>query len=1168
MGELTLIYGPAHPDKGDLLYRCGLERVDRGRGTPFEKRDNPFEKRDNPFEKRDNPFEKRDNPFARRGGSFIYLLPSRWQAVQLRRRLLAESSSQLVACPFVLGLEDFIWTLYRLCPDRRPRLPTLARRLFVEDALRQLAPTFTYFRQERTELFSGLAQALTHFVRELETFGLSPEELETDLGHLPGLEGAKRDELLALFRQYRLRLGSQWADHRDVLRSIDAHLDASRLRRCFPQVDLLLLSGFDNFSPLLYPILDRLFTLLPESRALLDFVPDRPRLFAHVQQTFDFLREAAAATVHFQPDFHATPFSLLEPHLFTRSAATLAPPLDLLPCTDRLAEVEEIARRIRLLQRADGIPLHRIRVCFRNLAPYTSLIGEVFPRHGLPYHLARGLPLARAPIVAGILAVIDAVLDRYSRSSLLRLLGFPWVSFTFDARGQRSRLDAEFLEGWSRALRIYPGSDGWLQAVDGRCAHLESELDAARRGSSRADEIEDPEQWAAEHEGEWASLRQLRTGLTALFATLAPLERQLDFATFRRCLLSALGQLGFYTHLHSANSPDSSGTDGAPFGTEGAPFGTEGAPFGTEGAPFGTEGQALHRFCLLLEELSGLAPFLRQRRFPLRLLAEKLRSALSEIHLPPAPPRGIQVVTPNEAAGVPCDALFLGGLVEGEFPQLPTADIFLEDRERDALGLEDIDATVAAERLLFYRTLATPRRHLCLLYPRGEGSSALSPSSFVEEVEALLDGAQRPERDESAAPLFTLPQLHAAIGRGLGEHISSPPAVAAAVLTRQSRHLPFLVSPLQRLLHGLSVEAARSRFDELGPYEGFLDHPRALATVQSRLGSGHPFSATQLETYARCPFLFFAQRLLSINPLHDPDADESALERGNLIHNALYHFFCERVHDGSFDRLTPANLGAARLRLRQITTRDGDDLGLQGFFWEQELERLLGRKDDEGREGLLMRFLRLESEATDPADPAHFELSFGSYHDMGPSDPLSTSTPYVISGPEEEDTVRLFGKIDRVDRTPDGRFAIYDYKTGQVPSVADIGRGLHLQIPLYLLAAENLLHDQGLRQGTAGAYYQLRDLENCGRKGLFGDKSQRGQVYAAQGRGLPEPEIFRQLMEQTRHFALSYARSMRRGLFHVTRQSPGKACTYCAYRQTCRLDHRRMRALEREGKLS
>ena len=186
---------------------------------------------------------------------------------------------------------------------------------------------------------------------------------------------------------------------------------------------------------------------------------------------------------------------------------------------------------------------------------------------------------------------------------------------------------------------------------------------------------------------------------------------------------------------------------------------------------------------------------------------------------------------------------------------------------------------------------------------------------------------------------------------------------------------------------------------------------------------------------------------------------------------------------------------------------------------------------------------------------------------MGPRDPASTTTPFVIPDPEADSEVRLFGKIDRLDRIADGRFVVYDYKTGQVPPVADIDRGLSLQLPLYLLAAETLLQDQGLREGAAGAYYQLRDLEHCGRQGLFANAAHQGQVYVAANRRLPDHETFRQRLDQTRVFVRGYARAMRAGVFHVTRQTPERACGYCHFRQSCRLDHRRMRALEREGKL-
>ena len=42
------------------------------------------------------------------------------------------------------------------------------------------------------------------------------------------------------------------------------------------------------------------------------------------------------------------------------------------------------------------------------------------------------------------------------------------------------------------------------------------------------------------------------------------------------------------------------------------------------------------------------------------------------------------------------------------------------------------------------------------------------------------------------------------------------------------------------------------------------------------------------------------------------------------------------------------------------------------------------------------------------------------------------------------------GKIDRIDRTADGHFVVFDYKTGRMPSIADIDTGLNLQLPTLL----------------------------------------------------------------------------------------------------------------------
>jgi len=73
--------------------------------------------------------------------------------------------------------------------------------------------------------------------------------------------------------------------------------------------------------------------------------------------------------------------------------------------------------------------------------------------------------------------------------------------------------------------------------------------------------------------------------------------------------------------------------------------------------------------------------------------------------------------------------------------------------------------------------------------------------------------------------------------------------------------------------------------------------------------------------------------------------------------------------------------------------------------------------------------------------------------------------------------VRLRGKIDRIDLSTDGRQArVLDYKTGKVPAGQrddSLARGTALQLPLYLLAAEQLLPGVTVAQASY-LYFTLR----------------------------------------------------------------------------------------------
>ena len=1082
MGELTLIHGPAHPDKQTPVFEQCQKRLEQGGGQ-----------------------------------TFLWLFPTQFQARLMHRRLLQTASTGLHPGHLTLDLNRLSAILYNSCAQRQPLLPASAHRLLVEDAIAASAGDTPYFSRRP----DGLGRSLTQLFRTLEEGGVQPQDL--------GSESQRSSELTLLYSAYLERLAADWTGSSERFASIADQLQTATIEACFPQLELLILCGFSVLPSPFIPVLEQLLDIVPQSIALIDYDPDLPELFNRTRPLEQFLSERAHTIEPNPPRSTHHPAAAFAHRLFTRERDEIPAPVERIACIDRLDEITQIARRIRRLQQNRGVDLSQIRICFRNLDHYAPLIEEVLPRHGLPFYLARGPSLHTAPVIGAVIALLDLVLERYSRPALLRLLCLPWFKLRFAYEEQPLTLSADDFDAWARNLPPTTGRRAWLEAIGGRCAYLERELDDSNGPLS--EEIDDPLAWRESLRSDLEALKPLHAGLTALFSLLRPLEQRQDLPSFRRHLLHALYELGLCDKLATepaAQQPSINGT-------------------------------AFSRLLGLLDELC--APAAAQQPRTLGDFSELLRDAISQAHLPARSPVGIQVCDLVSAGGTPCDHLFLGGLVQGEFPRQLSSDIFLEENQRRTLGLDE-GATTDSDRLHFYQTLTAPRHGLCVLYPQRAGTAVLSPSSFVAELDDLLAASPNPE--ETTPSPFTTADLHLTLGQGLCADEGSAHAQQALSLYAQAAGLEPFSPGLARLLRGLQIADARVDPNGLGAYEGLLDAADILEGLRTRLGSGHAFSTTQLETYGRCPFRYFAHRLLNIEPLQDPEADDSALERGNLVHRILYQFYS--AHGEAAER--EENLAHGMVQLRQIGREIAAEMHLDGFFWDRELERLLGADDGLGREGILPRFLQLQAASANPAVPTHFELSFGSYPGMGPRDPESSNAAYAIGDPESGDEVRLFGKIDRVDRTADGRFIVFDYKTGREPRVAEIAQGLNLQLPLYLLAVESLLGNAGLTEGAGGAYLLLRDLENCGRRGLFADESHRNTTYVSHGKqGLYNREEYRQLLEAVRGFALSYARNMRRGIYHVTPHNPATTCPGCPYAQSCRLDPRRMRTLNRTEKL-
>ncbi len=168
---------------------------------------------------------------------------------------------------------------------------------------------------------------------------------------------------------------------------------------------------------------------------------------------------------------------------------------------------------------------------------------------------------------------------------------------------------------------------------------------------------------------------------------------------------------------------------------------------------------------------------------------------------------------------------------------------------------------------------------------------------------------------------------------------------------------------------------------------------------------------TAAERLKTDPYAFYAQAMLRLRPLDPLDEDPSAADRGSAVHAILEAW----VKQGDAD---PATLPR---------------------FTEAELLRWAGHP--------LMRAL-WAPRVRRAMDWVAEQMALWEAEGWTPLAAEAGGTLTLANG------IALTGKADRVDRRGDGALAIVDYKTGVVPSHAQVAGGFALQLGLLGWLAE------------------------------------------------------------------------------------------------------------------
>jgi ATP-dependent helicase/DNAse subunit B len=326
----------------------------------------------------------------------------------------------------------------------------------------------------------------------------------------------------------------------------------------------------------------------------------------------------------------------------------------------------------------------------------------------------------------------------------------------------------------------------------------------------------------------------------------------------------------------------------------------------------------------------------------------------------------------------------VAGLTSDAFPRQHRQDLFLRDEDRRAFGEEqDLHLPLRArredeERYLFYVALTRARERLVLSYAAfDEEGTPRAPSPYLEEMRHHFD-ALEPRRFPLAAQLVP----------------------AGEALVRDDL-LPIVADGLGRARRD-DVGLAASLYDLEAVPRAELAWPRRLELARARPIEALPrdaarrLSASGINDYLRCPYLFLMRRVLRVDAPRERGLDP--MLRGGIVHKALERAAREAVDPAAiFDEVF------------EERTR-GLALGLEDEAHRRWMRRVVVREAAELRR--------------QPVE--HVEREF-----------------HVPVG-----DVELFGYVDRIDRYDAGQL-VRDYKTGQAPLEDNV------QLDVYLLALDD-----------------------------------------------------------------------------------------------------------------
>ncbi|MGQ9818725.1 MAG: PD-(D/E)XK nuclease family protein [Candidatus Kapaibacteriales bacterium] len=984
-----------------------------------------------------------------------------------------------------LNLENFLLNAfsYFFPKDRGKIISDAYRFVLFEEAYDKSDLEFYSTPKRKKNLF--LIKWLSDIIFGLKEDGIRPEQMAIELG-IPTskiVSFPKFRDTQKLFEKYESILQeSGLIDRVDIIFRVNNQLreilDENQGLEIpyLKKGNTLIFYGFYDFKEPEIELLTLLMKFRNPIAIYLDFDEDNGPLFGNYIKILATLvskgyksKDLSFGTFKKEKE----PYSIfLRKYLFNNFEHFTKPSLSnfihIYAAENRYEEVKSIVKLCKYLLKVKGIHPKDICIVTKSPEKYSSIFREVFLDAEVPSNITERFKLSTSPLVISILNALKVVVNGYRYTDIRKVLQsyyFDFYNSTSDGKNEVFDLD-NFLYVVNTFRLIggeeFGGKKYWELRFKNRIEFLQKRKENIKNsGYEDETELFEVEKTVQRIEKAYKDIQNLFSFFD--FENKEYYPNEFRDLIYKKIIL----RFGVIKKLQTLINRTFNEMNIAEYFDKIRKI-----------EEVERDSRALVRFLKVLEELV----FVLHHRYPsqkfklsnyleylkLMVFGERFQISRKENY-------GITVTTIEQTRGIPFRVMIMCGMVDGEFPLRYNPEIFLgkELKKTESRHFEN-------ERLEFFfflnnspKLLDRGEKLIYIFYPKSDGRRELVPSIFIDYLVDLIGIG----KDEIVVDINSTKEKINTLDNEKHSWLKY------SVSKKDLKFLP------NQLVTTASNYSLGNKFKLTKLSNRALFHLKKITQ--------EPISASFLEDYVKCPFQFFAHRILGFKKSYfDLNFFLTNLEKGLIMHYIVASFYKELSQKEYISDFSLQSIkGEMKFHPVELTSKEKDrylkllrkkadeilnrfDYGLQYF----EIDRSEFWGSEEGKLGLIPLWLSYELKRFEESNcrylPTIFELQFG-MRKHGQIQPIKIKTK------NGETLFKLKGKIDRVDfifqNKPENKelqVLITDYKLtkSECKKLSEALNGRTFQMPVYAISVEEILRKYfGIQNLKISLTYQVFD---------------------------------------------------------------------------------------------